>query len=124
MGKNPKMQQKKLKIPEKEKAGRPKKICKGNRKKESLRTLKKMGMTKKDWNDKETMETSSESTSSDSITGKSMHLAVFDLTLNERMNGLACWMTSTNDINFHLTFLQLLSNILCNMLDKMLDRFN
>ena len=81
-------------------------------------------MTKKDWNDKETMETSSESTSSDSITGKSMHLAVFDLTLNERMNGLACWMTSTNDINFHLTFLQLLSNILCNMLDKMLDRFN
>ena len=31
-----------------------------------------------------------------------------------------CWMTSTNVINFHPTFLQHLSNIL----DKMLDRFN
>ena len=35
---------------------------------------------------------SSESTSPDSITGKSMSVAIFDLTLNERMNGLTCWM--------------------------------
>ena len=33
MGKNTKMQQKKLKIAEKEKASRPKKVYKGNRKK-------------------------------------------------------------------------------------------
>ena len=36
--------------------------------------------------------TSSESTSSDSITGKSMSVAIFDLTSNERVNGLLCWM--------------------------------
>ena len=35
-----------------------------------------------------------------------------------------CWITRTNDINFHVTFLQHLSNISSNMLDKMLDRFN
>ena len=34
----------------------------------------------------------SESTSSDSITGKSMSVTIFDLTLNEKMNGSACWM--------------------------------
>ena len=64
-------------------------------KKRKFEKTEKDGNDKKDWNDKETMETSSESTSSDSITGKSMHLAIFDLTLNERMNGLACWMTRT-----------------------------
>ena len=37
-------------------------------------------------------EISSESTSSDSITGKSIPVTIFDLTLNERMNGLAYWM--------------------------------
>ena len=35
---------------------------------------------------------SSEPTSSDSITDKSMSVVIFDLTLNERINGLACWM--------------------------------
>ena len=35
---------------------------------------------------------SSESTSSDSITGKSMSFAIFHLTSNEKMNELACWM--------------------------------
>ena len=35
---------------------------------------------------------SSESTSSDSITGKSISVAIFDLTSNERMNGLTRWM--------------------------------
>ena len=39
MGKNTKMQQK-LKIAEKEKASRPKKVYKGNRKKERLRKLR------------------------------------------------------------------------------------
>ena len=39
--------------------------------------------------------------------------------LNER-----CWMTRTNDINFHPAFLQYLFNISPNMLGKMLDRFN
>ena len=34
----------------------------------------------------------SESTSSDSITTKSMSVVTFDLTLNERINGFACWM--------------------------------
>ena len=33
------------------------------------------------------------------------------------------WMTRRNDINFHPTFLQHLSNISFNILDKMLDRF-
>ena len=47
MGKNTKTQEKKLKIAEKEKARRPKKVCKVNRKKERLRKLRKMGMTKK-----------------------------------------------------------------------------
>ena len=85
MGKNKKMQQKKLKIGEKEKASRPKKVYKGNRKKERLiklvhsRVLPRRGFS------------SSESTSSDSITGKNMSVTIFDLALNERMNGLACW---------------------------------
>ena len=35
---------------------------------------------------------SSEFTSSDSITGKSMSVAIYDLTSNERMHGLTCWM--------------------------------
>ena len=35
---------------------------------------------------------SSEFASSDSITGKRMSDVIFDLTLSERMNGLACWM--------------------------------
>ena len=81
MGKNKKMQQKKLKIAEKEKASRPKKVYKGNRKKELAhsRVLPRRGFS------------SSESTSSDSITGKNMSVTIFDLALNERMNGLACW---------------------------------
>ena len=66
----------------------------------------------------------SESTSSDSCTGKSISVVIFDLTLNERMNGLTCWMTCKSDINFHPTFLQHLSNISSNMFDKMLNRFN
>ena len=80
------MQQKKLKIAEKEKASRPKKVYKGNRKKERLRKL----------NHSRVLPgrgfSSPQSTSSDSITGKNMSVAILDLTLNERMNGLACWM--------------------------------
>ena len=38
---------------------------------------------------------SSEFASSDSITGKRMSDVIFDLTLSERMNGLACWMKHT-----------------------------
>ena len=53
-----------------------------------------------------------------------MSVVIFDLPLNERMNGLACWMTRTNDANYHPTFLQHLFNISSNMLDKILDRFN
>lgn len=41
------MQEKKLKIAEKEKARRPKKVYKVNRKKEKLRKLTKMRMIKK-----------------------------------------------------------------------------
>ena len=33
-------------------------------------------------------------------------VVIFDLTSNERMNRLACWMTRTNDINFHPALLQ------------------
>ena len=86
MGKNTKIQQKKLKIAEREKASRPKKVYKGNRKKERLgkiihsRLIPRHGFP------------SSESTSSNSITGKSMPVAILGLTLNERMNGLAYWM--------------------------------
>ena len=54
---------------------------------------------------------SSESTSSDSITGKSMSFATFDLTSNERMN-VACWM---KHVGWHVqtiqTFIQHSSNI-------------
>ena len=76
MEKNAKMEQKKLKTAEKEKASRPKKVYKRNRKKERLRklirshVLPRLGFS------------SSEFTTSDSITGKSMSVAIFDLTLN------------------------------------------
>ena len=46
-GKNTKMQQKKLKIAEKEKTSITKKVYKRNRKKERLKKLRKMGTTKK-----------------------------------------------------------------------------
>ena len=85
-GKNTKMQQKNLKIAEKEKASRPKKVYKGNRKNEMLRkrihsrVLPRRGFS------------SSESASSDSVTGKSISVVIFDFTLNEKMNGLTFWM--------------------------------
>ena len=80
------MQQKRLKIAEKEKTSRPKKVYKGNRKKERLTKLvHSRVLPRRDFS-------SSESTSSDSIIGKNMSDAIFDFTLNERMNGLACWM--------------------------------
>ena len=64
---------------EKEKATRSKTVYKGNRKKERFRELRKMGMTKKIGTIlKETMDF--------------MSVAIFDLTSNERMNGLPCWM--------------------------------
>ena len=82
--KNTKMEQKKLKIVEKEKASRPKKVYKRNRKKERFRKLiRSRVLPRRGFS-------SSEFTSSDSITGKSMSVAIFDLTLNERMNRLAC----------------------------------
>ena len=81
MGKN-----KKLKMTEKEKARRPKKVYKGNREKERLRKFIHSGVLPRRG------FSSSESTSSDSITGKGMSVAIFYLTLNERMNELACWM--------------------------------
>ena len=56
MGKNTKMQQKKLKIAEKEKASRRKKVYKGNRKKRKVEETEKDGNDKKDWNDNETMD--------------------------------------------------------------------
>ena len=78
--KNTKMEQKKLKIAEKEKASRPKKGYKRNRKKERFRKLiRSRVLPRRGFS-------SSEFTSSDSITGKSMSVAIFDLTLNERMN--------------------------------------
>ena len=77
---------KKLKIAEKEKASRPKKVYKRNREKERLRKLVRSRVLRRRG------FSSSEFTSSDSITGKSMSVAIFDLTLNERMSGLACWM--------------------------------
>ena len=87
MGKNTKMQPKKLKIAEKEKASRPKKVYRKKKKKKKTekkesqsRVLPRRGFS------------SSEPTSSDSITDKSMSVVIFDLTLNERINGLACWM--------------------------------
>ena len=63
LGKNTQMQQKKLKIVEKEKARRPKKVYKGNRKKERSRT--RIHSRVLPWRG----FLSSESTSSDSITG-------------------------------------------------------
>ena len=117
--KNTKMEQKKLKIAEKEKASRPKKVYKRNRKKERFRKLiRSRVLPRRGFS-------SSEFTSSDSITGKSMSVAIFDLTLNERMNWLAWWMKHIGrHVNFHSTFFQHLPKILSNMLDKMLDRFN
>ena len=82
--KNTKMEQKKLKIGEKEKTSRPKKVYKRNRKKERLRKLTRSRVLPRRG------FSSSEFTSSDSITGKNMSVAIFDLTLNERMDGLAC----------------------------------
>ena len=84
MGNNTKMQQKKLKIVEKEKASRPTKVYKGNRKKERLRKLIRSRVLPRSG------FSSSEPTRSYSITGKSTSVAIFDLILNERMNGLAC----------------------------------
>ena len=78
------MEQKKLKIGEKEKTSRPKKVHKRNRKKERLRKLTRSRVLPRRG------FSSSEFTSSDSITGKNMSVAIFDLTLNERMDGLAC----------------------------------
>ena len=86
MEKNTKIEHKKLKIAQKEKASRPNKVYEGNRKKERLRNLIRSCVLLRP------AFSSSEFTSSDSITGKSMSVAIFDLTLNERMNGLACWM--------------------------------
>ena len=86
MEKNTKMEQKKLKIVEKEKASRPKKVYKRNTKKERLRKLiRPRALPQHGFS-------SSEFTSSNCITGKSMSVAIRDLKLNERMNGLACWM--------------------------------
>ena len=87
MWKNTKMQQKKLKITGKE-ASRRKKGYKGNRKKKKERLRKPIHssvLPRRNFS-------SSESTSSDTITGKSMSVAIFDLTLNGRVNGFACWM--------------------------------
>ena len=78
------MEQKKLKIPEKEKARKPKKAYK-EKKKKVEETYCSRALPQRDFS-------SSEFASSDSITGKRMSDAIFDLTLNERMNGLACWM--------------------------------
>ena len=86
MGKNTKMQQKKLNLAEKEKASIPKKACKVNRKKGRFKKLIHYRILSR------SHFSSSESTSSDSITGKNMYVTIFDLTSNERMNGLACWM--------------------------------
>ena len=85
MGTNTKMQQK-LKIAEKEKISRPEKVYKRNREKERLRKLNHSHVLPRRG------FSSSKPSSSDSITGKSMSVATFDLTLNERMNGPACWM--------------------------------
>ena len=75
-----------MKIAEKEKASRPKKVYKGNIQKERLRKLVLSRVLP--WRG----FSSSESTSPDSITGKNMSVAIFDLILNKRMIGLACWM--------------------------------
>ena len=78
--KNTKMEQKKLKITEKEKVSRPKKVYKRNIKKERFRKLiRSRVLPRRGF-------TSSEFTTSDSITGKSMSVAIFNLTMNERMN--------------------------------------
>ena len=82
MEKNKKMEQKKLNVAEQEKASRPKKAYKRNRKTERLRRLIRSRVLP--WRG----FSSSEFTSFDSITGKSMSVAIFDLTFNERMNGL------------------------------------
>ena len=83
MGKNKKMQQKKLKIAKKgkqikESVQRKQKKKKGRRKRIHFSVLPQRVFS------------SSESTSSDSITDKSMSVAISDLTLNERMNEPAC----------------------------------
>ena len=98
MEKNTKMEQKRLKIVEQEKASRPKKVYKKNRKKEKLRKLIRSRVLPR------RCFSSSEFTSSDK-----------DETY---------WVTRTNDINFHPKFFQRLPKISSNMLDKMLDRFN
>ena len=98
MEKNTKMEQKRLKIVEQEKASRPKKVYKKNRKKEKLRKLIRSRVLPR------RCFSSSEFTSSDK-----------DETY---------WVTRANDINFHPKFFQRLPKISSNMLDKMLDRFN
>ena len=60
------------------------KYTKETEKKERLRKLIHFGVLP------QSGFSSSESTSSDSITGKSISVAIFDLTLNERINGLVC----------------------------------
>ena len=75
------MQRKKLKIAEKEKASRPKKAYEGHRKKRKVEETGKDGNDKKDWNDNQTMDfidMLEENPCSDSITGKSMSVAIFD----------------------------------------------
>ena len=76
----------------KRKGKKTKQSMQRKQKKRKFEETEKDENDKRDWNDNETIKTSSESTSFDSITGKSMSLAIFDLTLNERMNGFACWM--------------------------------
>ena len=79
MGKHTKIQQKKLKIAEKEKTIKPKKVYKGNTyRNRNVEETEKDGNDKKDWNDNEKMDF--------------MSVAIFGLTSNRRMNGLACWM--------------------------------
>ena len=74
-------------------------------KKKKIEETEKDGNDKKDCNDNKTMD----------FTDVIEWTCMLDET---------SWMTRTNNINFHPTFLQHLSNISSNMLDKMLDGFN
>ena len=57
----------------------------------------------------------SDSTSSDSITGKIMSITIFDLTSNERMNWLTCWM---QHVGWNVQMIKLSSSISANMLHR------
>ena len=85
MEKNTKMEQKKLKIAEK-KSKQTKESIQKKQKKRKVEETYPLSRFTSAW------LASSEFKSSDSITGKSIPVAIFDLALNERMNGLACWM--------------------------------